>query len=533
MKRHFENLHLIDLLALSMFLVFVVTWNNNPTHAAFYKMYDISLYVVAYSLLRMFALWNMRLLGRIVSIAIALAALWQITYALLQMLGVYESHNYLYSMTGSFNNPGPFGGFLAVCASILIPCCIKEENRLLKILYALSAVLSLIVMPATLSRTSLLAFGVSMLVYGISHKRIRRQFKRYWMAIVLIISVAATTAYLYKKDSADGRAYINKISLSAIQSNGIKGSGLANYASSYGKAQTEYFAPHIEDILQAKETVKIERERMIADCPAYAFNEYLELGVECGVVGLIIYLLLISVSITTLYREQSVWCYGLIALSIFALFSYPFKMMLFCVMLAFFVAITGIKPGKNRTLFPVYVTFLMALVFVVAGYSRYKTAKVAERSLEKAMTLYDIKYYEAFTEDCVSFQDALLHKYNFMFAFGQSLNKCGEYAKSDSILEMGAAISSDPMFWNVMGNNAKALQQYDRAEECYLRAFNMLPNRLYPLTLLAELYYATGDSCAFIRMKDIVNNFKPKVESVQTEKLREEINSLSFNCYSD
>ena len=120
-----------------------------------------------------------------------------------------------------------------------------------------------------------------------------------------------------------------------------------------------------------------------------------------------------------------------------------------------------------------------------------------------------------------------------MFAFGQSLNKCGEYAKSDSILEMGAAISSDPMFWNVMGNNAKALQQYDRAEECYLRAFNMLPNRLYPLTLLAELYYATGDSCAFIRMKDIVNNFKPKVESVQTEKLREEINSLSFNCYSD
>ena len=308
---------------------------------------------------------------------------------------------------------------------------------------------------------------------------------------------------------------------------------MANYASSYGKAQTEYFAPHIEDILQAKETVKIERERMIADCPAYAFNEYLELGVECGVVGLIIYLLLISVSITTLYREQSVWCYGLIALSIFALFSYPFKMMLFCVMLAFFVAITGIKPGKNRTLFPVYVTFLMALVFVVAGYSRYKTAKVAERSLEKAMTLYDIKYYEAFTEECVSFQDALLHKYNFMFAFGQSLNKCGEYAKSDSILEKGAAISSDPMFWNVMGNNAKALQQYGRAEECYLRAFNLLPNRLYPLTLLAELYYATGDSCAFIRMKDIVNNFKPKVESVQTEKLREEINSLSFNCYSD
>ena len=187
MKRHFENLHLIDLLALSMFLVFVVTWNNNPTHAAFYKMYDISLYVVAYSLLRMFALWNMRLLSRIVSIAIALAALWQITYALLQMLGVYESHNYLYSMTGSFNNPGPFGGFLAVCASILIPCCIKEENRLLKILYALSAVLSLIVMPATLSRTSLLAFGVSMLVYGSSYKRIRRQFKRYWMAIVLIV----------------------------------------------------------------------------------------------------------------------------------------------------------------------------------------------------------------------------------------------------------------------------------------------------------------------------------------------------------
>lgn len=87
----------------------------------------------------------------------------------------------------------------------------------------------------------------------------------------------------------------------------------------------------------------------------------------------------------------------------------------------------------------------------------------------------------------------------------------------------GESISSDPMFWNVMGNNSLACDRYREAEERYRRAFIMVPNRLYPLCLLAKLYDAEGDTARFLNMAKQIDNFKAKIESANTEKLRGEI----------
>ena len=58
----------------------------------------------------------------------------------------------------------------------------------------------------------------------------------------------------------------------------------------------------------------------------------------------------------------------------------------------------------------------------------------------------------------------------------------------------------------------------------------MVPNRLYPLNLLAKLYHAEGDTVRFLDMADNVELFVPKVESVNTERLRSEIRELK-SCY--
>jgi len=54
----------------------------------------------------------------------------------------------------------------------------------------------------------------------------------------------------------------------------------------------------------------------------------------------------------------------------------------------------------------------------------------------------------------------------------------------------------------------------------------MVPNRMYPLYLLAKLYYTEGDTVRFLNMADKIESFVPKVESVQTERLRSEIREL-------
>ena len=36
-----------------------------------------------------------------------------------QLIGCRPSNHYLYAITGSFDNPGPYGGFLAICVSVI------------------------------------------------------------------------------------------------------------------------------------------------------------------------------------------------------------------------------------------------------------------------------------------------------------------------------------------------------------------------------------------------------------------------------
>ena len=83
--------------------------------------------------------------------------------------------------------------------------------------------------------------------------------------------------YLMKKDSADGRALMWKVSLQAAINNPL-GAGLGNFSGAYGEAQAAYFAA-------GKGT-----EELVAGSPDYGFNEYLQIAVEGGFIALVLFL---------------------------------------------------------------------------------------------------------------------------------------------------------------------------------------------------------------------------------------------------
>ena len=163
------------------------------------------------------------------------------------------------------------------------------------------------------------------------------------------------------------------------------------------------------------------------------------------------------------------------------------------------------------------------IILKIPGHMEYKRAESAWKTVE---SWHSMGLYGYVVESCDTLLPYMNRNSVFLFAYGQSLNKTGNYEKSDSILKIGTEISSDPMFWNVMGNNGLALGRYREAEERYEHAFFMVPNRLYPLSLLAKLYHAEGDSVRFVEMAGIVESFVPKVESVSTESMRSEIREL-------
>ena len=91
----------------------------------------------------------------------------QAVWGLRQLYGFAASGHALYALTGSFFNPGPYSGYLALALPI---CCheyLRQETRWLRYAAGGCALLILCVLPAGMSRSAWLAAGVSCLwVYG-------------------------------------------------------------------------------------------------------------------------------------------------------------------------------------------------------------------------------------------------------------------------------------------------------------------------------------------------------------------------------
>ena len=55
------------------------------------------------------------------------------------------------------------------------------------------------------------------------------------------------------------------------------------------------------------------------------------------------------------------------------------------------------------------------------------------------------------------------------------------------------------MFYNIIGINLEALGLYEEAEEAYIHAHYMVPQRLYPLTLLMRMNIRLGNDNEALR----------------------------------
>lgn len=465
-------------------------------------------------------------------IAIALLCLYESILGLCQIIRFLKTEFYIFSCTGSFKNPGPYGGFLATCSSVLIAYALKGSNKILKIISAYSLLPVVIVLPTTMSRAAFLGFGLSLFCLLLSVNSFRKHFLKYCFLYAIAFLALSTVLYYLKQGSADGRFHMNHMSAKMIYTNGLFGVGLGNYAGQYGKTQARFFK---EEITKGDDELDWnainDSDRMSADCPEFAYNEYLQLGVECGPLCMLCFIGVLVVSIYYACKKQSLWLYGLICFSVFAFFSYPLNSIQFRLLLSFLLA-ASVPCINSKLLRLVDVVAASGLViFTISIQSKLKDETDSLRKVSEIKLWFKRERYDYVIEDCRQLS-CDVHITDYYYMYGKSLHEVGEYKISDSILMIGAKNSSDPMFWNVMGNNSLAQGKYREAEKRYKHAFYMAPNRLYPLYLLAKLYYTEKDSTKFMDMAGKVEIFIPKVESINTERLREEIRELKLDYSS-
>lgn len=141
------------------------------------------------------------------------------------------------------------------------------------------------------------------------------------------------------------------------------------------------------------------------------------------------------------------------------------------------------------------VTRKLSLLFLVPFlYWGMKNADVWQARYEAATEwrnvrpLYHMEAYSVVCEDYAVLYERMRWNSNYLFEYGRALHRTGKYKESNRILQETERLCGDPMILNIQGKNYEALGEFGQAATLYQRAYNRLPNRLYPLYLEMEMY---------------------------------------------
>ncbi len=456
-----------------------------------------------------------------------------------QLYGCFPAKHSLFRTTGSFFNSGPYGGFLPLMLPLLLHAWIvyRSRNKILEYVILAVSIVFLLVFPATLSRTgwiSAITGCLSVLFFSTNGSSKLKGFnKRHLQKVFLLATIIAVFLmggiygiFHLKKDSANGRLFMWKITALAIRESPLQGVGLGGFSAAYAKAQMDYF----------KSGKGSETERKVAGSPEYAFNEYLRVFLEQGVSGGILFLLLTALIIRNGIQNRQTGAVGsFLALSVFAFASYPYYLWQFLIVWVVLgsVCTSAIQEERRDKIARRHARLSVLFLIVLFGgtwviLKQLQLYRQARKEWDKIQPLYTMKAYESIGKEYEKLYATLNHSQKFVFEYAVVLNAAKQYGKADSVLARGLQLSSDPMFYNVRGRNFHEMKKYKEAEVCYFNSIHLLPERIYPYYLLAKLY---ADSANFQpeKMKQAaraVLEKEPKVHSTAIREMRNEVRKM-------
>lgn len=434
-------------------------------------------------------------------IGILLCAGYEVVVGACQLINGNSRH-YLYALSGTFLNPGPYSAFLAMG---LVMSCKLRKGYWLPALFA-------ILLPATWSRAALVSVVICI---GIIYWEQWKQW-RWW--IFTVIFLVMTGLYFLKQGSADGRVIIYMISLICICHNPIFGSGIGSFCHQYAEEMAKFSLQHPEFDFHS------------ADITSNAYNIILQIGVEQGLFGICLAVALVFLVLSLLNIKGKILGMGLFCLLIFSMFSYPFEQLPYQVVFVLVAAYAG--TDKRECIMSTkcqkrYFRFIapVLLTTCVILFSMYNRKQIKERAYAESEyriiagvnnTTFIDDYYELFP--------FMVSDEHFLFDFSKILAAEHRYSDSNAMLRLGALISCDPMFYVLQGNNYREMGFYQEAEHAYLKAFHIMPNRLYPLYQLMLLYEKMGNKDKMNIVAQRVLSFNEKVISPAIHEMKKKAN---------
>ena len=324
---HFTIIDLLVLVFCAWHILSEVFIFHSPYISISDTIFSVALWLTAYLFVRSAAqepafVWATVIVWMVV-------CLLQSGLGLLQLYGFESSYHGLFSITGTFHNPGPFSGFVVSglpialgvigyteaqrgkrytegkggnterhggiflkWSNINIPFNIIVRYCLLTLAWV-TLVAILLVLPPAKSRAAWVAgiAGGLFVLAGhpalLSFKNIlknkfltiRKPLRVVLLTVVLLsITTAGFGLYLIKKGSADGRMLIWQVTSQLIKQSPVTGHGTGAFNALYMNEQANWFE-------SGKGT---EAQAMVAGSPDAPFNEPLKLWLEKGLIAILL-----------------------------------------------------------------------------------------------------------------------------------------------------------------------------------------------------------------------------------------------------
>lgn len=522
------RINIIDVLVAAYYLyaIFISIWRNgNLEYDA--DIFTLIAYLLTYFTVRLLISSNS---DRVNLFRVLLAfAIFNCAIGFLQIMGVLGIASESYTLTGTFNNPGPFGGYMAMMVPIAAYFVFTSKAINLKILNASIFCLLITATFLSSSRAALLAVLISLFVilYTMFKDKIKRYHKTAIIGTLLLCAVVLLFLYQVRPASADGRLLIWNVSATMITPSTILGNGIGYFNDHYNLFQAQYFSSGQGSL----------NEKLLAGYVHSPFNEFIGVFIEFGIPGILLFLGIFFIAIKMVFTKKIelvtiIPIASVISFLIFAQFSYPLQLTplhaLFCIFLGSMasnnsIPFKSINLGKFSKPCLVIMT-LLSSVLLCCIYNSFRS--VAQWRSANIAINYNLAYA---LDTYEKIRPKMRNSYTFLYNYGSELANLGYYKKALEVYKELNGFHHNIHLYSQMGRCYEEMKLYDQAESFYRIASNMEPIKLSPQMLLFELFKASGQHDKSIIQAKAILNTPVKIQTAAAERIRNEMRLYLLN----
>ena len=437
---------------------------------------------------------------------VMMGGLFQCFYAGMQGMGLLPSLYNAFPMTGSFLNPAPLAGYLAVLTSMGMVglFCTDGFHGKLRIVAVIGLLLFGSFVFLLNSRAAWFALLVVAVVIGYGRLKMKRK-RVYVVCIVIALGVSLYGLYYMREVSANGRLFIWKNTCEMIKDHPLTGVGIDRFKAEFPTYQAQYHSQLTE-----------EAEKYYDGNTFLVFNEYLRAFAETGC--LFPFLVSFPLGIVWKYKDVStetrMAAGGVGCLLVFGFFSYPFSILTLKVLAVLFLGIIGRESRMvySWNHFKCFEGIAVGVTVVCITFSAYGLTVVSECNAHE-------RKYE---EQAFCFRDNIA----FVRRHCQETLERGDTVQAIQILN--DAIGRIPVagFYQQRAKLYAETGDYQKAEKEYRFLRNLVPTSWDTVLELARLYQRMDRKREALDLLEPYTKIYPKDKTLEQKAMLLEIREL-------